>query len=1145
MVKTWFIKSSKDRKIFGPYSQEILQQYIQQNKIDCSEYEISDDGNTWRDFSTTHISVPVRKKSPTQMLGKYRIIKELGRGGMGIVFQVEDTQLQRKCAVKILLPEIRESLDAVQRFQREAKAVAQIQHPSIIQIYDICQTPQHFFAMAYVEGVNLQRYIVGKTMQQKLQVFRQICHAIEFAHNKNIIHRDLKPDNIIVDSNGVPVVLDFGIAKYIGESTDLTKTGNIFGTPKYMSPEAAKAQKTDHRSDIYSLGVILYEILTGTVPFTGENPIELLFHLTTSDPIAPSRLNVSIAKDSDLEVVCLKALAKDPQKRIANASFFHSEIDSIIHKRPIQLKPPTSWQKFSKWCKRNPVPFAIAIIAFAMAVAIFVVQKDVKKAQTEIARVKKNAIDSTLETLNAGLTAQNIFTNYRKIKLCYSYLKEILEDIDASKAKETYRKLNMHLKFNILSKFPKMLEKKMPESDYPASCSPQNKYIAKMYNKNSTLYIWRNDTKLSFTKNNAFLKIEKLRNHKIVFSPDNKYLVYESPGQNRIVFFDIIEKQAKFSHVNSRVDNIHFSSDSRYCVFRSWVEKGGEIEKVCNLVDLRNFKIRTFITKKYSSMVISPQTKWLVIQDKKQSRLIIHDIPQNKTEYYGEEIFRHDCPMFFTKEKNKLFFISFFTIGVFDLETRKITSSPSISVGHQKNTPLIETSSSYIAIGQKNGGVVLARPKKDFIAQESMSNYSDILVSELAFERAAFLAVTKRKTIELRDIYTKNITYIFSENERVQQLQLQLFSEQGLKISFVKKNSYKEYILPFTKLKIAESIKNILEKSKKITSDLDITHTMILDKNLFVYGGKLGFIKWMDGVSELKHFWVEVTGIHYNRKLKQIFLRFQKGSKVKFCNLSNIQDIRRYEHGFKEKDIKDFVFSQDKEHLYFFAESPERLVKQNLRTKRSELITKTAHPIKILLELENDTLVIVSQGGDINTCEVYVVKPGNQKIRILKNSNLDQITSLATDKAQNFFAAGDKNGNIVLWEDIFSPKLLRKIKVSSEITNLFFSPKNDYLVVVAKDNSYVYDLKDLNNRFEIYRGFYKKKGIVLADDWSKVYIPDGAGEIMIFDQTFWVDKGALYQKILECDEIVQAMTGQKKGLLQDIKTIESALVNAK
>ncbi|WP_372365166.1 serine/threonine protein kinase [Candidatus Uabimicrobium sp. HlEnr_7] len=370
----WFVQSQKDKSVFGPYTEEILQYYILQGKIN-QNYQISQDKKIW-------ISVENWKQNQQKSIGKYRIINELGRGGMGVVYLAYDPNLQRKCALKVVLDH---NDNSIKRFQSEAKAVAKIQHPNIIRIYDICETPCHFFVMDYVEGLPLNRYTVTLSIEEKLQLFKKICAAIQYAHDQNILHRDLKPENILVRDNGEPVIVDFGLAKNIKEEDNLTKTGEIFGSLKYMAPEIARAKKGTEQVDVYALGVILYEMLTGRVPFDGENRIELLYQLMTSEPIHPSRLNTSIPKEGPLETICMKALEKQPEKRISSVEFLHEEIQLYLNGDLIRLKPPTKWRKSIKFVKEHYVAISLtSCIMFCISFSYFwSLEKEKKLRQSQ------------------------------------------------------------------------------------------------------------------------------------------------------------------------------------------------------------------------------------------------------------------------------------------------------------------------------------------------------------------------------------------------------------------------------------------------------------------------------------------------------------------------------------------------------------------------------------------------------------------------------------------------------------------------------------------------------------------------------------------------------------------------------------------
>jgi serine/threonine protein kinase len=293
---------------------------------------------------------------PPKRVGKYHIVKELGRGGMGIVYEATDPALGRRVALKTLLtgfdtPEATRRLDE-ERFLREARLCANLpKHPHIVGVYEAgAEADQRFIAMEFIEGRQFSdwRKKSSAPRKQQIAVLRDVALAVDHAHRHGVIHRDLKPANILVDADNHPHVTDFGLAKR-GTSQPtlaLTATGEVMGTPAYMSPEQAEGRKDiDHRADIWSLGVMLYEILAGRVPFEAETPLKLIMK-TVNEPVTPpsnqSRNPVPGGIDPRIESICMKALAKDPQARYLTARSFADDLTRWIkgEKPPAALRKP-------------------------------------------------------------------------------------------------------------------------------------------------------------------------------------------------------------------------------------------------------------------------------------------------------------------------------------------------------------------------------------------------------------------------------------------------------------------------------------------------------------------------------------------------------------------------------------------------------------------------------------------------------------------------------------------------------------------------------------------------------------------------------------------------------------------------------------
>ncbi|TMC16920.1 MAG: hypothetical protein E6J33_08690 [Chloroflexi bacterium] len=284
-----------------------------------------------------------------QRLGKYELLERLGQGGMAEVWKARDTQLQRYVAIKILHANLQEDPNFITRFEREAQLIASLHHPNIVQVHDFqvsrspeSGAPMAYMVMDYIEGGTLENYIAGTSARGKfpspaqlVHLFTSISLAIDYAHRQGMIHRDIKPANILLDSHnttrnhmGEPILTDFGVAKLLGVSST-TLSAAQSGTPLYSSPEQGRGYPGNERSDIYSLGIILYEMVTGVPPFRGETPVAVITQHLNATPTTPSLINPNIPPA--LTMVILKALAKDPNARFASASSMAAAIADALN----------------------------------------------------------------------------------------------------------------------------------------------------------------------------------------------------------------------------------------------------------------------------------------------------------------------------------------------------------------------------------------------------------------------------------------------------------------------------------------------------------------------------------------------------------------------------------------------------------------------------------------------------------------------------------------------------------------------------------------------------------------------------------------------------------------------------------------------
>lgn len=281
----------------------------------------------------------------TIYIGRYKVIEELGRGGMGVVYRGEDPVLERQVAIKVLPPK-KMNPKSIERFLREAKTAARLDSPYIVKIHDIGQIDDiHFIVMEYVEGSSLSDLIEYEeippyeTLRKRLSIFRQVLEAVSYAHQNGVIHRDLKPDNIMVNKSGQVKVMDFGLAFFMGHHS-LTEIGQVMGTAAYVSPEQAAGKLTDPRTDIYSLGVILFELITGRWPFSASNPLEMFRKVMEEPPPSPKVFNQETPLA--LEALVLRALRKKPEDRFASVAEMLESLDLCLKKDFASEAPPAS-----------------------------------------------------------------------------------------------------------------------------------------------------------------------------------------------------------------------------------------------------------------------------------------------------------------------------------------------------------------------------------------------------------------------------------------------------------------------------------------------------------------------------------------------------------------------------------------------------------------------------------------------------------------------------------------------------------------------------------------------------------------------------------------------------------------------------------
>lgn len=287
---------------------------------------------------------------------RYEVIESIARGGMAEVFRARDNLLNRTVAVKVLHPEFAADPAFVERFKREAQAVANLSHPNIVAVFDWGQDgTTYYIVMEYVDGQSLRDILRADgrlAPRRAVEIAIEIAAALQFAHRRRVVHRDIKPGNILITRSGEVKVTDFGIARAIGAAEGLTQTGAVIGTAAYLSPEQAQGLSVDAKSDVYSLGVVVFEMLTGRVPFAGDTPISIALKHVNEDPVSPRELGAEIPQS--LELVVLKALAKNPARRYASAEEMRQDLVRVERGERVIATPLTAEQVEAEAADRGP-----------------------------------------------------------------------------------------------------------------------------------------------------------------------------------------------------------------------------------------------------------------------------------------------------------------------------------------------------------------------------------------------------------------------------------------------------------------------------------------------------------------------------------------------------------------------------------------------------------------------------------------------------------------------------------------------------------------------------------------------------------------------------------------------------------------------
>lgn len=395
-----------------------------EGELDLTREQLLDRYEDVRDLLAPMLSAACPEASSAtseRVLGEFRLLREIGRGGMGIVYEAHQPSLDRRVAVKSITAAGNLHPASLARFKREALTMARLDHSGIVRVLDVgSQDDEHYFVMELVEGESLERRITrwrdgslttDAYVREVIAIVAEVCDALEYAHRLGIVHRDVKPSNILIRPNGRAVLVDFGLA-WEGNVPSLTATGMAIGTPHYMSPEQVRGEELDARSDVFALGATLYEALTLERPFPGDRPEQILANILMRDPVDPRRRKRELS--SEIAAVVMKALEKEPLGRYPSAAAFGADLRAFLEYRPVLARRPSAIVRIVRWAKRERLK-ATMVSALLLVVPILLLllgyvlakQGEIRAGHEKMARDRlQSLLDEGYYEVTFGETAR-------------------------------------------------------------------------------------------------------------------------------------------------------------------------------------------------------------------------------------------------------------------------------------------------------------------------------------------------------------------------------------------------------------------------------------------------------------------------------------------------------------------------------------------------------------------------------------------------------------------------------------------------------------------------------------------------------------------------------------------------------------------
>ncbi|WP_372366419.1 protein kinase [Candidatus Uabimicrobium sp. HlEnr_7] len=999
--------------------------------------------------------------------GHYRILSELGRGGMGVVHKAIDTKLNRFVALKVITnPNIDHS--GIKRFLQEIKAITVLQHPNIIQLYDSGQEPQMYFVMEYIEGVSLAQKMNEKQIefQDSVNIIMKICSALEIVHNKKIIHRDIKPDNVMLTLNSEPKLMDFGLAKMVDEKNSLSQQGDILGTPFYMSPEQALCKPVDERTDVYSTGATLYEMLTGRPPVQGNLYVQIAYNVVSREPILPRTLNPDIPKE--LELICLKCLDKSPAKRYQSAQELHTDLENYLNGKPISIRLESLY-RLKKWYIRNKLLSLVISILVCFIAVIAWFSYDKERINQQLQQQKKEK-EVALKHAEKQLTKAHIkmaeYHFYQKTMHQANQEINTAKSITQNKSKKLKEYLYYFQKYSVEPNIPQ----KKREYTFPpnAKLFPQlNENYLSMIATGKT-YIWKYSSlkknKGNLDTGNAitfpFYKQKAFYKNTVTFC-DIDYLVkvnldtmqqqkYHLPGvekcyqmayshnyvavgfREEMWIYDLTNKK-KFVFPTGRkrsAENVPliFSQDGTLLLGRLTTHIG-----IWRLINKSQWKVQkqsfNFLGKKMYCLAMSSQKNQILYGDQKGNINIIEGKNAFADNLTISSVGQHSYKVngIYYNKTSRLFVSVSRGFIIWDAISKKILAQ------HRDS----EVSNIFDVNFNKNEVVLLVRKKGKLVAQ--------------------FWAIEQKVTpLHLQD-QKEVITLLLS------QVGSASFLDSRIRISPQKKYAGITY-------KAAISIWERETNKNKARIDYDMVH---------------------------------ISDYQFSHNEKYIIVSYAKGRIVVFdiTNLKIVIDLKKHINGeyYQESAV---AFSPDDKNIFFSIKTKKGFFLFNYNIVRKKIAQKIKLKSEIsFCKLRQKTQLVV---GDFE---------GRVHLFSIKNNLLTKSSMIDTDLRERIKQVLlTKNGNKVLividkYKQVKiykkeNPKYIldRILPLKESYTFSSFSPNEEYLAMQLLDKFYLYNLKH-DFKIEVAPGYSKEGLATISKDWSLLVFPSATG-MLTYDLNF-------------------------------------------